>query len=284
MPPALKRIRDWTITSLVLSASIYLITSSHSFKSCVHEHKNDKEYANLKEGSLSVGERLSRFVRLQLGFSCVGDEKNAGTLVAIFAGLLTFCTLRLWATTGRVWEATERNAIAAKRAAETLPKLERAYVFMHADFMPITTTTHQTVINSATAEFELVNHGRTPAIVTVINFDFFVADSSMMNNFYYRNSVIDYEVVIPGGGKYPPDPIPIRVARGAITRFRPNIFNVGLSQVESDKIMRKESVLVVLGRVLYKDIFDCERKTGICMVYDGQYFDQYGGKDYNDQT
>ena len=54
--------------------------------------------------------------------------------IAAFGSIaVTVFTFNLWRSTHKLWETTRESVFAAKQAAEALPRVERAYVFMVPD-------------------------------------------------------------------------------------------------------------------------------------------------------
>jgi hypothetical protein len=196
---------------IVIAAAIFIIASSYTFKECVHNHKNDKEYADLKDDSASIDKTLMRRIaRLNFGFSCASDEKSSGTLVAIFTGLLACYTFRLWNTTSYLWSAT-------KAAADALPILERAYIFVQVNQEVVgllrviveseAALRNKIVVRSGVSrvpivDYQIINHGKTPAIVQAISADF--TKSAALADLKYKDEAMLGEIVIGAGESFPP--------------------------------------------------------------------------------
>jgi hypothetical protein len=94
-------------------------------------------------------------------------NENATTnwLLVLFNGLLAIFTLGLYITSHRMWKSTKSAADAAKKSADSLQAIERAYLFI--DYMkwnhwkqPFTIAEY----NQSSVEMGISNTGRTPAI------------------------------------------------------------------------------------------------------------------------
>ena len=97
----------------------------------------------------------------------------------------------------------------------------------------------------------------------------------------------DWEIIIKSGGIHPD-----RKHKRLITspknyikreRFYSNRIERDISLEELRHILAGEKVVVILGRVVYADIFGIEWETGLCHIYDGKEktIPQHGGDKYN---
>ena len=96
-----------------------------------------------------------------------------------------------------------QTMIATKAAADALPILERAFMFIHLELQRERLSTSSFIIDNITIAFEVENNGKTPAVISEIRFGVFIVNGK--GEFpEYPDSFIDSEVVIPsGGGTYP---------------------------------------------------------------------------------
>jgi len=187
-------------------------------------------------------------------------------------------------------DAAVISAKAAKDAAEALPILERAFVLMYPDIQPSITRTlgpaGKRRIDEIMTGFLLINHGRTHAIVKSISFGVSLVDD-LTTIPRYSDSVIDWDVVIPGGGRYPEKTTVSAIEPPEkyekITYFHHNILTIEISAAQSDQILAKKLFPLVLGRAAYVDIFGKRYEIGDCFIYNGRtgFFEQHGGQEYN---
>ncbi|MDB5976446.1 MAG: hypothetical protein JWR07_3206 [Nevskia sp.] len=137
------------------------------------------------------------------------------------------------------------SAAAATRAADTLPNIERAYVFIvvtHAK------TTPQPGVGGTTIECDIRfnNHGRTPAIITKMfagGTHGTIPPQTLIN---CREADISPGLVIGSGGDYP------------------SAYRIHLLPSDYTQVTTGESLCFCYGMVEYKDVFGNERKTGFC--------------------
>jgi hypothetical protein len=183
-------------------------------------------------------------------------------------------------------------ARAARKSAETIPRIERAYVFMYADLQPKITRTvgreTRKEFHRVTAGFILRNYGKTPAIVKLVNFRLFLMRTGE-DIPDYGSPINSFEFVIPDGGIYPSrrgrdeDAIKLFEKYESITYYEYNTITIEIDESQSAKMTEAELFPVVLGRVIYDDIFEGSYDIGVCFIYNGrsETYDQYGGDKYN---
>jgi hypothetical protein len=177
----------------------------------------------------------------------IWESADHDNITAFGTVMIAMFTLTLWRSTSNLWVATNKAAAAARDAAEHIPRVERAYVFLWRE------VSHATRPNPLGGDifeinFAFHNYGKTPAIVRRIEGDIPVVDN-------YPTSLRDVGAL---------DIPPALIISGDET---------GQSYRQSQLIMpdqwpviqRWERRLLFLGRVVYLDIFGQERETGFCL-------------------
>jgi hypothetical protein len=115
-----------------------LIGSSQSFQDCVLQRKHHQTYQALHEERPLL---IQAVVRLELNAACARATagENDGAITALATVVLAVFTFTLWRTSERQHrEMVRASAIAkeaadgAKRSADALPALERAYMFLES--------------------------------------------------------------------------------------------------------------------------------------------------------
>jgi hypothetical protein len=206
-------------------------------------------------------------------------------LMVIFNALLAFFSYRLWLTTRNLWRvskeqadalkesvsitkgiagATERSANAAlsaanaaKRSAETLPAVERAYIFVTVEYQ------HDTYRNDNTfepihgvngfqgnylckADVQLWNCGRTPAVITKIR------------------AVISLEkAIIP---EIEEVEIPLGIVIGS-DKSKTIPVSIHINDMERKNIINWNTIAYCCGRIEYQDVFRGKYTRGFCWEY-----------------
>src|SRR6266568_3961954 len=84
--------RHWPLVlfaTAIVAVGVWVVSGSQSFKSCIHDHKNDKTYGNLW------------FARQHLQFDCAGDaiDKHNTIVLAIATAVIAIFTVGLWIST-----------------------------------------------------------------------------------------------------------------------------------------------------------------------------------------
>jgi hypothetical protein len=172
--------------------------------------------------------------------------------IAIFTGVL-------WHTTHKMLQANivsanaalkaaniaEAAANAAREAAEAMPRVERAYLFLHHNlegkFELVVTPDKKTVT------IKLANHGRTPAIINEILFGFLVGPHAPRKEDLAQVAVIP----IPGGIIVSSEPYSFTRDYNITADHRAGIEN-------------KTHFFFMVGRVKYHDVFGVAHETGFC--------------------
>jgi hypothetical protein len=189
-----------------------------------------------------------------------------GYKVKITDGLLVLFTLALVVIgtfqaiyLGGTLTATTVAAIAAKEAAESLPTLERAYVFLGQKVTGVlqrdSRITHGEEVRSmrTTVEFFFKNHGRTPAILRGV--------SAVVAYVASTDKSSRQNILLIGGGF----PVGIIVSAGepSVPLQRPCIIPVP----DYEKAERGEGYILFWGEIQYDDIFGKTRTTGFACEY-----------------
>jgi hypothetical protein len=159
--------------------------------------------------------------------------------------VLAFSTVGLWTVTLSVARST-------RKAAEHIPKVERAYLFLwHEVRRTITPNAGGALPGDVLRiEFAFHNHGKTPAILRRIEADIRVVEQ-------YPATLRDV-----GANDMPPGLI---VSGGTATPFlrRPQL----IFAEQWQQVNRRERLLLFLGKVEYTDIFGEAHETGFCLEW-----------------
>lgn len=179
--------------------------------------------------------------------------------LVVFTGLLVVvggaqCYLIFWTL-----KATEIAAIAAKDAAEALPKIERAYVFIGTTDININSTVITTLVGegaqrstrTVNSGFTIVNHGKTPAILTEI-----------FGELHLVNDV--KEITTIEGTPIAPGTI---IEASGDKRFHLDDYEADHAKLEAASANTTPK-LIMTGKILYDDVLSKHRETGFCMKYD----------------
>jgi hypothetical protein len=128
----------WLLVWLLVFVGVgTLVDYSKTFTDCIHDHKNDKDYHQLREGvGVSSGAVKRTETRARLLYACAGDftDKNNGAIVAFATVMVGFFTFTLWRSTYRLWQSSLEHAGHAERAIkvseQSAERQLRAYVTM----------------------------------------------------------------------------------------------------------------------------------------------------------
>ncbi len=150
-----------------------------------------------------------------------------------------------------LWTVTHTAANAAKSAAEALPNVERAYLFLASEFR------HSQKPNAIPgtgdiieAQFAFKNYGKTPAILTRIEAEVRTV-TALPTELRERAVEIPPGLVIGSG-----EATPYFTARNLIVAD------------DLPKIRTRERLVIFVGMVEYRDIFGKLHKTGFCVDRD----------------
>ena len=146
-----------------------------------------------------------------------------------------------------MWKSTKDAAEAAKKAADALPTIERAYVFVKTEPLRHVQDGSSVTINAAVS---MKNYGRTPA---------------MLNNIYGVITLRDarvheaLEIQIPPGF----------ILGANIDETNPCPYQVSthLRDAEWQSIEMENVPAYCCGVIKYEDIFHVAHETGFCWEY-----------------
>ena len=157
----------------------------------------------------------------------------------IFTGLLFVCNILLWIS-------TKKAADAAKKAANAMPVVERAYVFVkveHARVIP------SNGIITLTAYIMMENYGKTPAIINKI-----------------RGVISLNKAIIP---EIEETEIPPGLVIGTGSdNFKREAISILLKADEWANVKMRGIPIYGCGRIEYEDIFHGTHITGFCWDFD----------------
>ena len=146
-------------------------------------------------------------------------------------------------------EATKEAADAAKRSADALPAIERAYIFVTVDIPEINPSQDGTI--PSMANFRLYNHGKTPAILKKVHFIIKLRDA------YPTITEIN-------SSPNPPIPDGIIISSNDSRVFD---YTVIINTREWEQVDRHKIKLLCYGSIDYEDVFKESHITGFCWEY-----------------
>jgi hypothetical protein len=273
---------------LVAVVGTWFVGGSPSFHDCVRKHKNDNYYQALHERNAVI---RGSIVRLRLDVVCTGDfiDQNGNSITALATLLIAGFTGVLWRATTAMTQVAERQraemerttgaaqtaADAAKKSADALPILERAYLFVEFSDSNIQEVLAMYTDNASTrrikVRFTIFNYGKTPAIVKAIFRTLLHIDGGMGEPFYVESVLIEDEIIIASGA-------------------RTEIYRVEDQRVLTDDgavaIKERRCLVLFFGKVEYEDVFGNPHETTFWRRYEpgNNQMPQYGGKQYNKRT
>lgn len=168
-------------------------------------------------------------------------------LLVLFNALLAFFTYRLWHETARLAKATQASILIAQEAAEALPKIERAYVFVEVKLEQ--DIAHTPSGNTASPIMVYItNHGKTPAILTRLRGYALIQSTapSELHTFPRSDDPMPEGIVIAAGATYP-----LQVT-------------CHVSDSEWGQLGTLEKRLFCCGVVDYRDVLGRQKTTGYC--------------------
>jgi len=159
--------------------------------------------------------------------------------------LTAFGVYLIWQTLRETRKATE----AAVAAAEAIPKLERAHLFIHSvgvKWSAIPSTLASKAYNGkAVSDFQFINYGKTPAIIKSLSARLIVS-SSPPNTIVHNPNVPDmYDSVIEPGKRWYPNPCR----------------ELQIDEEQSNAISEREAFVWLYGSLVYDDIFGDQHIT-----------------------
>lgn len=201
-------------------------------------------------------------------------ETHSNLVTATATIAIAAFTLTLWCATRKLWKISlkqsndlktslsiaQKAADAARDSADAFPTIERAYIFAkvkrHPDVKP-----GQTIeaIKEGYNQARVIatNHGKTPAIITKINwyvgvFEDVEIDNKITELEYIPDSMVPPSIIINSGDT------------------KKGLPDCNISIQERDNIGNKANY-ACFGRIDYKDIFDKPHTTIFCWKDDGVF-------------
>lgn len=97
-----------------------------------------------------------------------GSESLFNILLVFFTGCLVICNILLWRVTKKSADAAKEAAYAAKKSVDTIPTIERAYVYVSSVSADFESWRNVKVNQLSPISIKVSNYGRTPAKLTGI--------------------------------------------------------------------------------------------------------------------
>jgi hypothetical protein len=189
------------------------------------------------------------------------------TLAAIIAAYQAWMFRRQLGYMQGGMKDTKEAAIAAKKSADALIDIDKAYVFpWHVEFRFSSISGSRISIGQAAVTYKFKNYGKTPAIIKQTSIQFLVA-ASMPEIPSYTNLSQQGEIVLG--------------SEVATKSFRSD--QIKITEEYSKKVETEDAVPVFYGFVRYQDIFNNEWIRGFCFKYDISTYEtiMFGGSAYN---
>lgn len=170
---------------------------------------------------------------------------------AIGTVALALITLGLAIATYKLFRATVDLARDAKKSAEAVPKLERAYVFAIVEG-----SLHHTPSGTLPAIITVTftNHGRTPALIKGIYVNVFLDKSAPPKLVRSASGLQE----IPSG---------LVIGAGKDLEFK---YPFHLNDFIAGELDRGESIAFCLGEIEYEDVLNGRHVTGFCWESNGR--------------
>jgi hypothetical protein len=204
------------------------------------------------------------------------------SVLALFTGLLAIVSsvqirflIRADQLARRALIANRQSALAAKRAAEALPAVERAYVFIFPELEFWDDLPHSSGVGKYASrigvKFRLENHGKTPAAIQSISARLKVLDDPPDNRLHVTVSILPGERILKSGGDWVPDASPV---------------NCNIDEATADRIEKREEIIWFYGSILYLDVFGTEHVTRFRWSWSPilEVFTARGDAPYNQRT
>jgi hypothetical protein len=148
-------------------------------------------------------------------------------------------------------------ARAAQAAAEALPTVERAYVFMVPALTFGTSVPHSSGVgeryNRISVQFRIENLGKTPAAIESVYVRLGVLPDPPDNRTHLISNIVAGEAIVRSDDAWIP------------AEINPIICNI--SESEFDDISNNRAAIWFYGSILYKDMFGGERTTRFRWCY-----------------
>lgn len=204
-------------------------------------------------------------------------ETHSSFVSAASTAAIAFFTLTLWCATRKLWKVSQEQsrdmktsltiaqeaADAAKKSADALPAIERAYLFTRVKRHP-PPKPRQLIENIKEgfnqARFIVINQGKTPAIITKIDWHVGVMNDMEIDD---KISQLESNSVskVPYGI--------ITISSGGTGKY---LADCHITNPDIQKINASTAYYVCLGRIEYKDVFRRIRKTVFCWKDNGVFF------------
>lgn len=168
-------------------------------------------------------------------------DNHAGAIGAIATIFIAYFTFTLYI-------ATDQLKSLAKEGGEALPKIERAYIFVEVrgDLIPISGK-QDISKNMSFADIVIVNHGKTPAILSNLGSAVWKDRGQPTKFSTKRGTNIPPGMVIGGTGAHT-EQFPLGI----------------ISEAEINEILGLTINLMIYGTVDYVDVLGKDRTTNFC--------------------
>jgi hypothetical protein len=135
--------------ALVLIVAAYAVYRSSIYQECTTKTEEARQQ-----------QQDERHASLMVYVDCLGPfaHENHGPIVAVFTIVLAFSTIALWVS-------TRDTALAAKAAAEHIPRVERAFIHggVHPDGRTLVCNDERIRVR-----FSMANYGKTPGFIKCV--------------------------------------------------------------------------------------------------------------------
>jgi hypothetical protein len=225
------------VAAVAAFAAVFLLIEQASpfFQYCISQESGDAGHHTGKESYGGISSIVIAYAR------CSGRFIDGHG-----AGITAFFTIVLAASTILLWQVTNKAAEAAKAAAEHIPTVEGAYVYV--------------LLKKETVEEDLQMIG-----TGLIRRDFMIQVQVSLKNFGKTPAVIErFTARLSYGGGKPISGAEARIQPktiiGAGEEFEPPLIvsSQVLSKADAEKIWRAEASLTLHGTLVYRDIWGNE--------------------------
>jgi hypothetical protein len=264
MLPHLKKHWMTWATSFAALIFCWVAISSDPFQQCMEKSYSESADHEPAKGISQIYSTLGWYRTCSAEFII----KDGEAITAFFTLVLSISTIALWLSNNKAVEA-------AKAAAEALPNVERAYVFMVPDLEWHLQTQHSSGVGTyharAAAHFRLENHGKTPAIIESIDARLGILREEPDNRLHLTMNIIPGEKILDSGKSWWPQDHPLIVE---------------ISEAEADAIAQHQAAVWFYGSVIYWDMFGKGHITRFRWSYSEilEIFTPRGEAPYNERT
>jgi hypothetical protein len=187
-----KHWRSWVVGSLIVTAFLVIAMTSDTFQECMNHRYYESSDYEPKKGITKI------FILLGWTKTCAGEflRVDGEAVTAFFTLVLSVSTIALWLS-------TRKAADAAREAAEFIPSVERAYIFVEPK---ISTTTSFDIFdnskigpNAIGTSYVFTNHGKTPAIIQSIEVHFDFWTDAPDNSHHVQSKILGGEIILKAG-------------------------------------------------------------------------------------